>query len=908
MIDLRPRQLLHGGRVLAHAVLVDPSLIGEAEARARCLSAAVDGARIESLGGHYLVRWERPRALFADRCPGLPLVRVGSSLSAAPLTPKESEQLARTAPAVALVRDGRVQSHATGEAIDLSKWLDVSTLTIEPTESLGLPPRVVAPTLADPTEDPNATVDPRVAFGAKVPAASPELAEVLAALKQKQAERDEARANAPSWSSDAGSFGLDGGSLGAPPSPGLLARLGQWLSRQLGEPQRALPSDDAFTGDGDVTPTEPGRFAQWLRRWLMASPLADAYGRRQADYIRRTMELFQRRQWDDALRHAIPFGGDEADNGPSMWLPKPRDRLELGGARLGAASSLGFSSDLYEHFKEMYRRAAEALERDGRIEEAAYVLFELLGEADAGIALLERHEKWELAARMAEKRRMAPGLVIRLWFLAGRADRAVLVARRTRAFADAVSRLEARHSEHAMHMRILWADWLADSGDYAAAVDAIWPSEAARHLAVAWIDRAIAFGGATGARMLVRKLELLGHAEVARNEVRDAVVRLLAADDPDAAQRRAEVLQWLGSLSNPLPPLALELTRALTRHVLADGGGRPSQLASGRALPDPLLNYDVGRLPFLGRSPEPPPRSRVFARHERGLLPIRAAIELSNRRVLVALGEGGIAVVDAEGNRLRSYEHPADVLIPNPSTNRVIAATRRGPTWSLRRLDLSTGRAERWCDARIVHLVDHFDGSRWFVADDDSIAMVDAMAPELRALWRVGNLPGRVRALAASSRTLTAIIADTEHAECWLYDLSEHGPVLRNRTPCPPGVSQASTIALTPGGSHAGSRSTGERTILSVLEGSLPSANTIARVGAVTRVHGDRVAWLEIDDEAARLVRLAGATPSEELLVLEGATRVRVRAEDSRTIVTDDCGRMVVLDSREQIVRTLLLR
>lgn len=897
-MSVRPRSLLHSGRVLAEAVLVDPELIGEAQARTRCLRAACSGARIESLAGGYLVRWEQPQSVFAERCPGLPLVRVGSSLVAAPLTAKESEQLAREPPAVALVRNGCVQPHAAGDSIDLSAWLDVSALTIEPTESLGLPPRIVAPTLADPT----ATQDARAVFGAKIPAQTPELKEVLAALKQRQEERDQARASA----FGSGSFGVDGGQ-----SPGLLGRIAQWLSRQLGEPQKALPSNGSPASAGAAAPTippEPSRLAQWLRKLVMTSPLANAYGRRQADYIRRTMELFQRGAWDDALRHAIPFGGDGESSGPSMWLPKPRESLQLGGSHRGPVSSLGFSSDLYSHFQDMYRRAAQALERLGRIEEAAYVLFELLGDSDAGIALLERYDKWELAARMAEQRKMAPGLVVRLWFLAGRFDRAVLVARRTKAFADAVTRLEARDSEHAMHLRILWADWLADSGDYAAAIDAIWPSDKARHLAIAWIDRAIAFGGTTGARMLVRKLELLGHAAVARAEVRQAALALIAADDPDAPQRRADVLQWLGALSAPLPPLAAELTRVLTRHVLVDRGGRPPPLASSRALPDPLLDYDVGRLPFVGTSPEPPPRSGTFARHERGLLPIRDAIELSNRRLLVALGEAGIRLVDADGNTLRSYEHPADRLIPNPSTNRVIAATRRGPTWSLRQLDLTTGRATRWCDARLSHLVDHFDGGRWFVADDDSIAMIDTMAPELRGLWRVGNLPGTVRALAAWDHTLSAIIADAEHVECWMYDLGDYGPVLRTRTPCPPAVGQAGTVALAPTGSHSASRSTGGNTIIDTVEGKLPSSNTVPRSGAVTHLHGECFGWIESDEDGVRLCSMAGATPSGDLLVLEGATRMRVRAEETQAIVVDDIGRVIVLDNHDRVVRWLLLR
>jgi len=63
--------------------------------------------------------------------------------------------------------------------------------------------------------------------------------------------------------------------------------------------------------------------------------------------------------------------------------------------------------------------------------------------------------------------------------LAGNRERALRIARRSGVFAEAVTRLErSRQPEHAHELRRLWAQGLAAAGDYAAAVDAIWPQEA----------------------------------------------------------------------------------------------------------------------------------------------------------------------------------------------------------------------------------------------------------------------------------------------------------------------------------------------------------------------------------------------------------------------------------------------
>src|SRR5690606_27242115 len=101
-----------------------------------------------------------------------------------------------------------------------------------------------------------------------------------------------------------------------------------------------------------------------------------------------------------------------------------------------------------------------------------FVLAELLMANEEAVSFLERHGRFGLAAELAEARKLAPGLVVRQWLLAGDRERAVRLAIRHGAFADAIARLERDHRALALQLRALWADRLATAGDFVGAVDA----------------------------------------------------------------------------------------------------------------------------------------------------------------------------------------------------------------------------------------------------------------------------------------------------------------------------------------------------------------------------------------------------------------------------------------------------
>ncbi len=893
MKTISPRSLVFGGRVIAGALWFDRGLLGETEARRRVLETMDRAREVFDVGGGYLVLLERPAPLVAERCPGSPVVEHDGRWLTAPLRAQELPPDAPKA-SVVRVRGGRVDVLPldTATVVDAAAWLDVDDWTLVPTESLGIVPPAARPTLLVKPEP----GDIVTLLGDRLPARDPQREQLLAALAEPRAAASK------------------------PAGSGLLDAISAWLDRTFGgnPPTTALPprgsSSSATTPSTTAAaspspPPAPGPLRRWLARLAARSALGQLIGRRQAEYLERTLRHFEDGRLDDALRHAIPFSSlPGPPKPPSLSVPSPRDALHLSASRTpGATSSMILGDDLYARFKELYARAARQLEEQGRIEEAAYVLFELLGQDEEGIALLERHERYALAAAMAEGHGHPPGRVIRLWFLAGDAARAIVIARRTGAFADAIERLERREPQLALRLRLLWADRLAGAGEYAAAVEAVRSVPQARSLIRTWVDRAIALGGFAANSMLPLKLELWPEDPAAHDEVREVVQALLASDDDDApALRRALGSAWAeqGRGAPVWGPLASDITRQLLvdagRHGL---GGPPEPLI--RVLDDPVLRHDISGL-TSPRTRAPPPRSPIIDRHERGLVALEDAVLLPSGRYLLALGEAGMRLVDARGKTLRGYEHPAFDLVMADSGAQVIALYRRGQTWTLRRVDLATGRAEVWCDARFDRFARSYDGAGWYLTSGDALVLVDAQGPGFEALWRVGGLPSPPAALARSRTHLSLVLAPPGRAlvEVWTYELTDSGPALRERRPVelPRAVGADLHLSVEARGTLLGH----DQSTVFVFRPDGVNAQARMTLGDAIVTRSDDALLVRANAQGMLLHRLPYETlvPDSPMLDLRGTHSISTHDDPrGRTIVADDRGRVITLDAQGTIER-----
>ncbi|MCP3139971.1 bpX6 domain-containing protein [Pyxidicoccus xibeiensis] len=583
------------------------------------------------------------------------------------------------------------------------------------------------------------------------------------------------------------------GSLARPSQP---SALGRWLAAFFGrfatasvEAPTPAPGNAATPPpDASTAPPGPGLLSR-MSEWMMRNtPLGQLLGQRKAEYMRKLFDMFEEGNLQEALRYAIPLNASTDEHArEALGLPGPREKLTIRPKGGGPASVFAGGEELFASLKERYRDAFRRLEREGRIDEAAFVLAELLGAHEEAVSFLERHGRYKLAAEVAEGRGLPPGLVVRQWLLAKDVARATAIARRSGTFSDAVLRLERTHAEEARVLRLLWGESLAESGDWVRAVQAVWPLTEARDLAFAWIRRGVECGGVAGARLLAM------WASAHPDGLTDTEARVRELLDDDSPERVLERYTFAVTLSGEFASarrtaLLTPTVRALLRDGAAGRGSFTPDFITRllRDTTDGSLRTDLPPLSDTLRSRPlwsndaslPLVRASVRTTDE-GAFSVHDAVVLPDGRLLLALGEAGVRLLHPDGRVVAHLDAPAFALVPSIQGDRALALAPRGDVWRLSRLDLVARRATAWCDAPLDAWAPTYDGGVWFTASQRSVMMVDALAPDLRALWRVGDLPGRVRCLAADAARMSCL---TEELERWTYDVPQ-GPTLRARTP-----------------------------------------------------------------------------------------------------------------------------
>lgn len=690
-----------------------------------------------------LLRFEAERALECERAGGTPLCRIGAhGLYAGPLRASEREGLA---PAdVRLVLGGQLVALdiAEGEVLDPSLAIELDDYALHDTFVCDRAVPKLAP-------DRLGGKSVRALLGDRVAPPSRERERFLSALSGEAADASGAslrerltgaRDNAAAWLLaqfpgllGSGSGGANSGDPGASGSgAGAPARSGAGVSAR-------------------TRVARPQRWREALARMAAASGVARLIGMRQGAYLRRLLELFDRGDVMEALRHALPVDGEAMRSlGQAFGLPQRRDRLTPS-ARLGAGASIGVGEDVRELLRQRYRRAFERLDREGRIDEAVFVLAELLNARQEALDYLLAHDRAAQAAELALGWDMPADTIIRLLMLAGDRERGVLVARRDNAFAAAVAILEAQggRREDALALRREWGHALAAQGHWLEAVDAVWSDPDAHEQAARWLLAAEAGGAELSARALVRRAALLP------DTLEHYAARIAELCDGDAAAAPREALGLaLAACKSGGPALARIAASALPALAADRAAGANAlermQLDGIRKLAaDPWLNAD---LPDWGLPPTPPAlplwnrAAPLVARIESGASahsPLDVAA-LGEGRWLAAFGEAGVAVYDAAGRCLRRYAAPAQRLVIGDSGEVALALVQRDSVWRIARLDLTRHEILDLGAMPLQFFADRFDGIAWSVVSDQRIVLLDASSAALNVLWSVGDLGGAV--------------------------------------------------------------------------------------------------------------------------------------------------------------------
>ncbi|RJS21767.1 hypothetical protein DRW03_15605 [Corallococcus sp. H22C18031201] len=927
---LRPRAHLHRGTVSARALWFDPRLLGEAEARRRVLAVWEPGAVVLQVAEGYLLQWETSRTMDCAQALGLPLTWEEGVLLSVPLLPQERASLRVSSEAVVLASAGVANVHALSEArlVHPAEWLDVAGWQQMAVEGLGAPPPQVPHLELRPAPT-------RESFGPGLPGLAKEAEQLLAGTRGTPTAHAGtlARTNGAGagsvarrafWGAMAGLLrGLTRGTrwvrakraLAQGPRGAQAGRQALRAGDRKGAPQRGAATGPKRSVT-EVEPTQPGDVTavpriRWFERisdWLMRhTPLGPLLGERKAAYVRNLLGLFESGQLDEALRYAIPLGGESKQPVPlSLGTPAPRADLRIQPKPdTGSGQDFGGGPELHALLKQRYREAFTRLEREGRIEEAAFVLTELLSAHEEAVSFLERHGRFKLAAEVAEGHQLAPGLVVRQWFLAKDLTRAVAVARRSGAFGDAVMRLGRTHPAESESLRLLWADSLAESGDWEQAIRVARFLPDARALVARWLELGSDLGGPPGARLLALRA-VFSPEDFERT--RERVRALLEDEDPDRAWERlafASALEDAGPASEMRDALLGPTVRALLRERAPGPSGAAvavvNSLLEERALV--AMRTDLPRLREGSTSSSPwydaatvASRTLRVTERERGLYPVHDVAVLPGNRLLLALGEAGVRLVDRTGQRLAHFDVPASRLVVALQGHRALALARRGDLMRVSRVDLSRRQASTWCDTQLHAWSSLYDGDRWFVAVADTVLMLDALADAPRALWRVTDVGGRVLGLEADAERMS-FIASGERPSRWSYALAA-GPTLRARTEMalqePPLV-----VSLTPDGEgsiHCVGSST-PAWVAPAQGRSLRSPSQFSpKLSALWLGTNWRAEQLDLSaqETQVRLTNLRGRVCA--WLSFEGAERVRVRLSADALVCFDELGRVVWLN------------
>ena len=764
------RPLLRGSQ-LVRSLWFDAALLGETEARRRLLGAWETGAQAWRLGDGYLLAWKAARRLQCDTAPGLPLCDQDGVLASAPLLAQERAGIASGSAVLVLGASLQVHALHADTRIDPSCWLDVSDLPV--CTALAMP------------------ADPQAGFTNAVPEAAPDLRTLLGdAVPPPSAEREAFLRDALRQASarkDAPSLGHK-----AAGAAGMLASL---LLLPLSLLRGPSGTADAIRGAG-APPPAPSPLGEWLAermaRLAQATRIAHLLGWRQANYLRKMLRQFEEGNLDEALRHAIPLDSPHAATRQALGGLRRRDNLELG--RATSAAGIGLDGGSIQLLRETYQRSFDMLDRAGRIDEAVFVLAELMNRRQEAVDYLERKGRIAQAAQLAETFELAPATAVRLHAMAGNLARAVLLARLLGCFAEVVAELERRRDQGAAALRLEWALDLAARGNLADAAHAVWPLADERPRALDWLRAAEAGGGTLGVQGLIYTLALDPQALRSRSEVLQA---LLTTAGPDAVRRRLRACECLLRLDGHTDATR-RVAGALWRVLAAERGAGLHALAVDsldkllKLAADPVLAQDLPRTKWKD-APAPTPVTALeaplklrFAEH--GLHRIEDAHALPDGGHLLALGEGGVVLAREDGRAPLRFPVPAQHLVVSHNGRRALALARREKAVRVSRIDLVTGKMEDWFSAELRFWADAFDGATWSVVTEGRLMVLDATAQGQSVLWQVADLPGEVIGFAAHGKHEALLLRDGAHVEQWRYALPARRLCGRDRLDIPDGA------------------------------------------------------------------------------------------------------------------------
>ncbi|GIG19281.1 hypothetical protein Cch01nite_00050 [Cellulomonas chitinilytica] len=672
--------------------------------------------------------------------------------------------------------------------------------------------------------------------------------------------------------------------------------------------ERAAPAHRGAGSRGPGTGERvPGPRSDLLARLVLRAPGGRLMARRHARYVADLARQFEAGRYDEALRRAIALGGGVG--GLSLRLPRTREgalRPHTGPQHAGRSVALD-AGTVQAALGRHYEEAAARLERDGRIDEAAYVLADLLDRPLDAVRMLERQERLALAAELAESRALPAEVAIRLWWKLGQHGRALGIARRRGGFAQVAALLGP---DEDLAWRGEWVRHCRDLGDPSGAVRAAWPQPSLRDEVQGDLASAMSLGGPEAAEMFALAVSHrpTAAAVAAAVELLETPASAEEHERPGEHDGRPSFVDTLGTwpVGDPVVDrrLATAAARLLVRDpdVVADlpDARRKTLLADLHRRADPLAVADLARRGPVRRPDRAARHSLVLA--GRGELPILDAAVVRSG-VLVAHGGFGTRLYGPSGQVRARWDVPADRLVVADHGAVALLVVGGGRSTELHRLDLVTRRTARWAVVDVRRTATTFDGASLVVVDDGGLAAWDVTGESPKVLWRQRLAPGeRVLDLARSSSSLAATIRADGSGELepgvqlWRWSLPDG--LLRARGVVDLGVGAVVSAGLTADGALL--TTTGDDGVAFLRRHTTYGQPTRTRLddGSATLVDAGACVAVVTASQDGVLVSGDRVVPLGAWSVLvQGSDPVRVRQSSRSVVVCSWDGRVLAFDA-----------
>lgn len=513
-----------------------------------------------------------------------------------------------------------------------------------------------------------------------------------------------------------------------------------------------------------------------LKSWaLWNTNLGDKLRADLARHINEVSRMIEKGEIDRALKRALALGAQQSaaeqkrGHGPTS-LPKPRATLDMNLSGIEGPTASFLDDNSFIQMATQYRELAQKLSAGGDHRRAAFIYSELLKDIPKALSELEKLKAYEDAAKLATAHKSPGHIAARLWFLAGKKEIAIALAKRHDAMEYIANIAEKTDPDFAAFVRGHWIKDLIAAGDLAGAVVQSAGRPALRTLHVAVTKQAILAGLLDETVVLVAATvgldwrsaalndDFVGKGEGGVRMLEMHLHQLVHGADPDKAPARQALIAGLveqkqkkqSGIESFWMERAPRLSDAVIRAVLAYDTDHPAAapLAELRQAAKEL------ELTVLAEDLRQVVRSKPKASQQRRTFPLPSVPPatdqhwtmiacVSRGQTLVGAKSGELTLLDANGKRRWTDQMTALVgIVPIGPGRLVILVQSDGAEKQLTLLDTALHSYRELGRVALVAWHQIASVSTWLVQTPNAIGAFDVSvllgeSPRFDFLWSI---------------------------------------------------------------------------------------------------------------------------------------------------------------------------